>query len=49
VQTNQAFHKLLRDRVDAEYPRPDGSTKHDKAWLVDFADRRANDWLSVIH
>jgi len=47
TQTNRAFHKLLRDGVDVEYARPDGSTKHDKAWLVDFADVRANDWLAV--
>ncbi len=47
VQTNRAFHKLLRDGVDVEYARPDGSTKHDKAWLVDFSDARANDWLAV--
>ncbi len=47
VQTNRAFHKLLRDGVDVEYARPDGSVKHDKAWLVDFADPDANDWLAV--
>jgi type I restriction enzyme, R subunit len=47
VQTNRFFHKLLRDGVDVEYARPDGSTKHDKVWLVDFADPEANDWLAV--
>lgn len=47
VQTNRAFHRLLRDGVDVEYARPDGCTKHDKAWLVDFSDVRANDWLAV--
>jgi type I restriction enzyme R subunit len=47
VQTNRAFHRLLRDGVDVEYARPDGSTKHDKAWLVDFSDVRTNDWLAV--
>ncbi|MCW5556840.1 MAG: type I restriction endonuclease subunit R [Verrucomicrobiae bacterium] len=46
-QTNRAFHKLLRDGVDVEYARPDGSIKHDKAWLVDFSDVPANDWLAV--
>ena len=46
-QTNRAFHKLMRDGVDVEYARRDGSTKHDKVWLVDFADVRANDWLAV--
>lgn len=47
IQTNRAFHKLLRDGVDVEYARPDGSTKHDKVWLVDFSDIHANDWLVV--
>jgi len=47
VQTNRAFHRMLRDGVDVEYPRPDGSIKGDKAQLVDFADVQANDWLVV--
>jgi type I site-specific restriction-modification system R (restriction) subunit len=47
VQTNRAFHKMLRDGVEVEYARPDGSIKHDVAWLVDFSDLRANDWLAV--
>lgn len=47
IQTNRAFHKLLRDGVDVVYKRPDGSTKNDKAWLVDFSDVRANEWLAV--
>jgi type I restriction enzyme R subunit len=47
IQTNRTFHRLLRDGVDVEYARPDGSTKHDKAWLVDFSDIAKNDWLAV--
>ena len=47
VQTNRAFHRMLRDGVDVEYQRPDGSIKGDKARLLDFADVRANDWLVV--
>ncbi len=47
VQTNRAFHRMLRDGVDVEYPRADGSIKGDKARLVDFADVRVNDWLVV--
>ncbi len=47
VRTNRAFHKLLRDGVDVSYKRPDGGTKHDKVWLVDFSEVRANDWLAV--
>ena len=47
VQTNRAFHRMLRDGLDVEYPRPDGSIKGDKARLVDFGDVRANDWFVV--
>ena len=47
TQTNRAFHKMLRDGVDVVYKRADGSTKNDQAWLVDFNDVRANDWLAV--
>ena len=47
VLTNRAFHQMLRDGVDVEYPRPDGSIKGDKARLVDFTDVAANDWLVV--
>ena len=47
IQTNRAFHKMLRDGVDVEYPRGDGSIKGDKVLLVDFTDVRANDWLAV--
>jgi type I restriction enzyme R subunit len=47
TQTNRAFHKLLRDGVPVEYPRPDGSIAGDHVRLVDFADVRANDWLAV--
>jgi type I restriction enzyme R subunit len=47
AQTNRAFQQMLRDGVDVEYPRPDGSIKGDKVRLVDFSDVRANDWLVV--
>ncbi len=47
TQTNRAFHRMLRDGVDVEYPRGDGSIKGDKVLLVDFTDVRANDWLAV--
>jgi type I restriction enzyme R subunit len=47
VQTNRAFHKMLRDGVPVEYPRPDGSIAGDHVRLVDFEDVRANDWLAV--
>jgi type I restriction enzyme, R subunit len=47
VQTNRAFHKLLRDGVPVEYPRPDGSIAGDDVRLIDFGDVRSNDWLVV--
>jgi type I restriction enzyme R subunit len=47
AQTNRAFHRMLRDGVDVEYARPDGSIKGDKARLIDFDDVRANDWFAV--
>jgi type I restriction enzyme R subunit len=47
VQTNRAFHRMLRDGVSVEYPRPDGSIAGDHVRLVDFDEVRANDWLAV--
>ncbi len=38
---------LLVDGIDVEYSRPDGSIAGDKAWLVDFDDPEANDWLAI--
>ena len=47
VQTNRAFHQMLRDGVPVEYPRSDGSIAGDHVRLVNFANVRANDWLAV--
>ena len=47
VQTNRAFHKMLRDGVPMEYPRTDGSIAGDHVRLMDFDDARANDWFVV--
>ncbi len=47
IQTNRTFHRMLRNGVDVEYPRPDGSIKGDKVRLVDFAEVNGNDWLAV--
>jgi type I restriction enzyme R subunit len=47
VQTNRAFHRMLRDGVPVEYPRPDGSIAGDHVRLVDFENVQANDWLAV--
>ncbi len=38
TQTNRAFHRMLRDGVPVEYPRPDSSIAGDHVRLVDFGD-----------
>jgi type I restriction enzyme R subunit len=45
LQTNRAFHRLLREGVPVEYPRSDGSIAGDHVRLVDFTAVAANDWL----
>ncbi len=47
VQTNRAFHQMLRDGVPVEYPRADGSIGGDHVQLVDFDHVRANDFFAV--
>lgn len=47
TQTNRAFHRMLRDGVDVEYSRPDGSIAGDRVRLVDFDRVNANDWLAI--
>jgi type I restriction enzyme, R subunit len=47
LQTNRAVHRLLRDGVEVEYTRADGTIAFDHARLVDFDDPLANDWLAV--
>jgi type I restriction enzyme R subunit len=47
LQTNRAFHRLLREGVPVEYPRPDGSIAGDHVRLVDFTTVATNDWLVV--
>jgi len=43
TQTNRVFHRMLRDGVPVEYPRPDASIAGDHVRLVDFSDLRANE------
>ena len=47
LQTNRAVHRMIRDGVDVEYSRADGSIAGDHVKLMDFADVLANDWLAV--
>ena len=44
---NRAFHRMLRDGVEVEYQRPDGSLAGDRVRLVEFTDAGQNDWLVV--
>ena len=37
---NRWLHRMLRDGVDVEYKRPDGSIAGDHVRMVDFADPR---------
>ena len=47
LQTNRAFHQMLRDGVPVEYSRPDGSIAGDHVRLVDFNNPDANNWLAL--
>lgn len=46
-QTNRHFHAMLRDGVEVEYRRADGSIAGDRVRLIDFDHPQANDWLAV--
>lgn len=45
VATNRAFHAMVRDGVEVEYRRPDGTIAGDRVRLVDFDDADMNDWV----
>ena len=47
IGNNRAFHKMLRDGVEVEYRRSDGSIAGDRVCLLDFHDPSANDWFVV--
>ncbi len=44
---NRRFHALLRDGVEVEYRRADGSIAGDRVRLIDFAAVANNDWQVV--
>ena len=48
IQTNRVFHRLLRDGIPVEYPRPDGSIAGDHVRLVDFSNVQTSCELSVV-
>ena len=45
VGINRKCHNMLRDGVEVEYSRDDGSIAGDHVRLLDFNDPDANDWL----
>ncbi len=47
VGSNRVFHKMLRDGVEVEYQRPDGSIAGNHVCLIDFAEPANNDWFVV--
>jgi type I restriction enzyme R subunit len=47
IGNNRRFHQMLRDGVEVEYRRDDGSIAGDRVQLIDFANPDANDWLAV--
>ena len=47
VANNRRFHWMLRDGVEVEYRRDDGSTAGDRVHLIDFEVPDNNDWLAV--
>ncbi len=47
IANNKIFHSYLRDGVDVEYMRADGTVAGDKAYLADFKNADNNDFLAV--
>jgi type I restriction enzyme R subunit len=45
--TNRTIHRWLRDGVEVEYRRSDGSVAGDRVRLLDFVDPDENDWFVV--
>ena len=47
ISNNRRFHQMLRDGIEVEYRREDGSIAGDRVRLIDFGNPEANDWLAV--
>ena len=47
IVNNRRFHAMLRDGVEVEYRRADGSIAGDRVRLIDYDDPENNDWLVV--
>ena len=47
IEENRRLHRYLIEGVPVEIAREDGSIGGDVAWLIDFVNVDANDWLAV--
>jgi type I restriction enzyme R subunit len=47
IANNRAIHRMLREGVEVEYRRQDGSIAGDRVHLVDYNHIDNNDWLAV--
>ena len=47
IVNNKVFHSMLRDGIDIEYKRTDGSIAGDKVKLLDITNPDKNDFLAV--
>ncbi len=47
ITNNKTFHSMLRDGIDIEYKRPDGSIAGDKVKIIDIVNPDNNDFLAV--
>ncbi|MDI9444577.1 MAG: type I restriction endonuclease subunit R [Planctomycetota bacterium] len=47
IANNRIFHRRLRDGVEVEYRRPDGSIAGDHCRIVDFENPENYDWLAL--
>ncbi len=47
VGINRKFHEMLRDGVEVEFRRPDGSIGGDRVRLMDFDQPDQNDWMAL--
>jgi type I restriction enzyme R subunit len=47
ITSNRSFHEMLREGVEVEYSREDGTIAGDRVRLIDYDNVAANDWLVV--
>ncbi|MYC76150.1 type I restriction endonuclease subunit R [Candidatus Poribacteria bacterium] len=47
IQNNRAFHQMLVDGIEVEYPQPDGTIRGERVRLIDFDAPENNNWLAV--